>query len=220
MWVSMKTEIIRDISYYESLPYTITIRKDHEGDFVARVQELPGCVAHGETESTAIEILRSVQKLWIEEALAAGNIIPEPEHDDNLPSGKWVQRVPRRLHRDLVNLARRDNVSLNHLVTSMLSEALTVKSCTHAFEAYISQMRTHPPRAKMLVRGDAFAYGLWHDPPHEMNQWLTNSPVRVVGDIARRLDWLSDLTRSKKISEPDPFGHHAIIAGGGILARK
>ena len=37
----MKTEKTKDIAYYESLPYTITIRKDDEGDFVARIQELP-----------------------------------------------------------------------------------------------------------------------------------------------------------------------------------
>src|ERR1700675_1755040 len=133
----MKTDTTKDIAYYEALPYTVTIRKDDEGDFVARISELPGCVAHGEKESVAIENVRSVQRLWIEEALAAGNAIPEPEDDSGLPSGKWVQRVPRRLHRDLINAARRDNVSLNQLVTSMLSEGLAVTNCTHAFQVFL-----------------------------------------------------------------------------------
>jgi antitoxin HicB len=136
----MKTETTKDAAYYEGLPYTVTIRKDDEGDFVARIAELPGCIAHGENEALAIEHLRSVQRLWIEEALAAGNPIPEPEQHDELPSGKWIQRVPRRLHKELVNAARLENVSLNQLVTSMLSEALAVRNCTHAFDVFLARM--------------------------------------------------------------------------------
>ena len=61
--------------------------------------------------------------MWLEESLAAGHLIPEPEDEEPLPSGKWVQRVPRSLHRQLVKAAKREGVSLNQLVTSMLSQA-------------------------------------------------------------------------------------------------
>jgi antitoxin HicB len=136
----MKIELTKDLAYYEALPYTIVVRKDEDGDFVARIQELPGCIAHGETEASAIEHLRSMQRLWIEDSMSSGDAIPEPEDDAALPSGKWVQRVPRKLHRDLVRLALREKVSLNQLVTSMLSEALTVRSCTHAFEVFLARV--------------------------------------------------------------------------------
>ena len=43
---------------------------------------------------------------------------------EDLPSGKWLQRVPRTLHRDLIRLAERERVSLNQLVTALLSEAV------------------------------------------------------------------------------------------------
>ena len=43
---------------------------------------------------------------------------------EKLPSGKWLQRAPRTLHRDLIRLAERERVSLNQLVTSLLSEAV------------------------------------------------------------------------------------------------
>ena len=73
----MKTDTTKDVAtrgvaYYEGLPYTVTIRKDDEGDFMARIAELPGCIAHGESESAAIDNLRTVQRLWMEEALSAG----------------------------------------------------------------------------------------------------------------------------------------------------
>ena len=71
----------KDLRYYRELPYTITLRKDEEGDFVARIQELPGCIAHGATEAEAVSEVRAMQTLWVEDALASGDNIPEPEND-------------------------------------------------------------------------------------------------------------------------------------------
>lgn len=123
----------KDLAYFEKLPYTTLIRRDDDCGFVARIQELPGCLAHGDTEAEAIELLRSVQQLWLEDAIEAGDPIPEPE-SEALPSGKWVQRVPRTLHRDLARLALKEEVSLNQLVTSLLSEAVMSRSLNQLLE--------------------------------------------------------------------------------------
>src|ERR1017187_8753252 len=119
----MKTEV-KDLVYYLSLPYTTVLRRDEEGDVIARIEELPGCISHGKDEAEALNNVAEMKRLWLEDALAAGEDIPEPQEEEPLPSGKWVQRVPRSLHRKLVQKAKRENVSLNQLVTSMLSEAL------------------------------------------------------------------------------------------------
>lgn len=42
-------------------------------------------------------------------------------------SGKFVQRIPRSLHEKLARLAEREGVSLNTLVTSILSEAVSAR---------------------------------------------------------------------------------------------
>ena len=122
----MRTDKIKDVAYYMVLPYTVSLRPDEQGDIMAGIEELPGCIAHGENENEAIGNLRQVQKLWIESRLESGEEVPEPE-DQPLPSGKWVQRVPRSLHRRLSKLAKKEGVSLNQLVTSMLSEAVAAK---------------------------------------------------------------------------------------------
>lgn len=116
------------INKYLNLPYTVTLKVDEDGDFVARIAELPGCSSHGKTHAEALENLRESQSLWIQDALEAGDAIPAPEDDDLLPSGKWVQRVPRTLHLKLARLAKRESVSLNQLVTSMLAESFAVRS--------------------------------------------------------------------------------------------
>jgi predicted RNase H-like HicB family nuclease len=156
----MRTET-KDLAHYEKLPYTVTIRRDDEGDFVARVAELPGCVAHGDSQSSALENLSVVQRLWIEEALSAGNEIPEPEQDPGMPSGKWIQRVPRRLHKQLANAAKQENVSLNQLVTSMLSESLAVRNCARNFDVFFAHRMPQPAHQMR----DALALMWW--PGHQ-----------------------------------------------------
>ena len=119
----MKNEPVKSIAYYMGLPYTITLRPDDEGDVVAKIEELPGCSSHGGSPIEALANLKEAQQLWIEDCLDAGQPVPEPAPQELLPSGKWVQRIPRSLHQKLIRLARRESVSLNQLVTAILAEA-------------------------------------------------------------------------------------------------
>ena len=119
----MKNESVKSVAYYMGLPYMIILRPDDEGDVVAKIEELPGCSSHGRNPTEALENLIEAQRLWIEDCLDAGQSVPEPTPEEVLPSGKWLQRVPRSLHQKLIRLARREGVSLNQLVTSIVAEA-------------------------------------------------------------------------------------------------
>ena len=145
-----KTEIAetaKGLDFYMALPYTIILRRDAEGDMVAEVKELEGCIAHGRDASEALEILKEFQQAWIERRIATGQEVPQPEEEDRLPSGKWVQRVPRSLHKNLIHMAKTEGVSLNQLVTSMLSQQISTRaiqrSVDRMFAAHASQQRTH-----------------------------------------------------------------------------
>ena len=116
----MKTEK-KDIAHYLALPYATILRRDQDGNVVATISEMPGCSTHGANEQEALQNLQETQRLWLEDCIAAGDAVPEPETEAPLPSGKWVQRVPRSLHRRLSQRAKEEGVSLNQLVTSMLS---------------------------------------------------------------------------------------------------
>jgi antitoxin HicB len=128
----MKTEK-HDLAHYMAQPYTKSLRPDADGDIVARVVELPGCSAHGENEKEALRNLQEAQRLWLEDCIEAGDPVPEPEEAEPLPSGKWVQRVPRTLHQLLATTAKSEGVSLNQLVTSMLSEKLSLRAVEKTF---------------------------------------------------------------------------------------
>jgi predicted RNase H-like HicB family nuclease len=158
----MKIERImsKNLEYYLSLPYTIMLRWDGDDEiFVAHVDELPGCSAHGATEATAISNLRDNMQVWIEDCLEAGDPIPEPAQEIELPSGKWLQRVPRSLHSKLIRLAKKEGVSLNQLVSSALAEAVGMKSrrAEHAkpvvVESKIHSRVSSMPFGSILVDG-------------------------------------------------------------------
>ena len=50
-----------------------------DGVFVAEVPELPGCMAHGDTQETAIRNVKDAMALWIDTARQFGDPIPEPK---------------------------------------------------------------------------------------------------------------------------------------------
>ena len=117
----------RDLSDYLKLPYTIEFRREvtdeAEGEtWFARVVELPGCMTEGDTLEEAAALIKDAMAAWIEVALEDKRPIPEPKAADEY-SGKFVVRLPKTLHRDIADIARREGVSLNQWVTVVLSRA-------------------------------------------------------------------------------------------------
>ena len=47
--------------------------------FIADVPELPGCMAHGETQEAALQNVKEAIQLWIDTALECGDPVPEPK---------------------------------------------------------------------------------------------------------------------------------------------
>jgi len=47
--------------------------------FVAEVPELPGCMAHGDTQAAALANANEAVQLWIDTAQEDGITVPEPK---------------------------------------------------------------------------------------------------------------------------------------------
>jgi predicted RNase H-like HicB family nuclease len=137
------------------LPYTKVLRRDDEGDVVATIAELDGCMAHGEDEAEALRNLNEAQVAWIEAALTAGQNIPQPEVEEELPSGKFVVRLARSVHRRLNALAKKEGVSLNHLVVIAVSEYVTrietreESRFEHMWSDRVGAFELHSPHAQV-----------------------------------------------------------------------
>jgi len=119
----------KDLSYYLNLEYPITITKDiDEGKtyFVAEIPDLPGCGAQGESIEEAIRNLEEAKNLWIEISFEKGYNIPEPVTEDEF-SGKFLLRIPPKLHMRLTLEAKKEGVSLNQYIKRKLEKDLTLE---------------------------------------------------------------------------------------------
>jgi predicted RNase H-like HicB family nuclease len=54
---------------------------DEDKVFVAEVPELPGCMAHGDTEESALKSVKEAMQLWIDTAREFGDAVLEPKED-------------------------------------------------------------------------------------------------------------------------------------------
>jgi predicted RNase H-like HicB family nuclease len=89
--------------------------------YVATCPELEGLSALAESEEAAVRELKTAMALVIEDMLAQGEPLPAP-YTHASHSGQFRVRIPRTLHGRLVQLASREGVSLNSLVTTLLAE--------------------------------------------------------------------------------------------------
>ena len=92
------------------------------GGYLVTFPDLPGCMADGATLAEAVENARDAVQSWVLSAREFGDPVPEPGGGGG--SGKFVQRVPKSLHRKLAARAKADGVSLNTLVLAFIAEGL------------------------------------------------------------------------------------------------
>ena len=51
---------------------------NEDAAFIAEVPELPGCMAHGDTQEAALANVKEAMHLWLDTAREFGDTIPEP----------------------------------------------------------------------------------------------------------------------------------------------
>ena len=121
----MTTTARKTLRYYLGLKYPVTLQEAADGGFVAEIEDLPGCLAQGDTIAETCENIESARRLWLESAYEDNLEIPLPENESEY-SGKFNVRVPASLHRKLHKLAGREGVSLNQYIVFALSHTAGV----------------------------------------------------------------------------------------------
>lgn len=120
----------KTLDYYIALPYTIELAPNEEGGWVVGIKELPGCISQGDTPEEALVMIRDAQEGWLTVALEDRMPIPEPRTLDEY-SGKFVVRLSRSLHRDLVQVAESEGISLNQYINTALARSIGELTPSH-----------------------------------------------------------------------------------------
>ncbi|MBI2909642.1 MAG: toxin-antitoxin system HicB family antitoxin [Chloroflexi bacterium] len=123
--VTSETDIKKQIEYYMSLPYTMTVkyRPEQGGYYVAGYVELPDLTMTGNTPEEAVKELLIEKPEWFETCLKLGVNIPPPVEPQK-SSGKIVLRMPPSMHESLIRVAQLEGVSLNQYMLTALARAI------------------------------------------------------------------------------------------------
>lgn len=118
--IEMNTTVRKSLDEYLSLEYPFHVIADPDGGYVVVFPDLPGCLTQADSYEEIAEMAQDVRTLWIESAYDQGLDIPLPSYPEEY-SGKFNVRLPRSLHRKLVESADQEGVSLNQYVTQVLA---------------------------------------------------------------------------------------------------
>ena len=136
----------KDLNYYLSLDYPIEIKKipkEDGGGYLASIPQLgeKAFRADGATIDEALANLKKIKRYLFIDYLKEGVVIPEPEPEpESIFSGKFVVRIPPKLHRHLVEEARKENVSLNQLVLYLLSYNTSLRAVENKIEECFAEV--------------------------------------------------------------------------------
>lgn len=134
----------KPLEYYLGLDYPYTVVPD-DGSFFIEFPDLPGCMTQVEDASEIPAMADEIRMLWLESAYEDTELpIPEPVGSDY--SGKFVVRVPKSLHRNLAQSAKRDGMSLNAYVNYLLSERNIAAQLTARLEDLGQGSRARPAK--------------------------------------------------------------------------
>lgn len=128
------------LEYYLSLEYPYTVVPD-DGSFFIEFPDLPGCMTQVEDASEIGAMADEIRTLWLETTYYDTNLsIPEPVATEY--SGKFVARVPKSLHRDLAESAKREGMSLNAYVCYLLAERNVSSQLSRRLDEMSERMTT------------------------------------------------------------------------------
>ena len=113
---------MKTLNEYLNMPYRMEIVPDTaEGGYIASFPELCGCITCGETMEKAVSNAVDAKKEWLAAAIEDGIDIPTPETSENY-SGQFKLRLPKSLHKQLAEDARRDGISMNQYCVYLLAQ--------------------------------------------------------------------------------------------------
>lgn len=153
----------KDIKYYMNLKYKIEIvplPEEEGGGYEARIPQLgkEAFRGYGQTIEEALAHLEDVKKDLFEKYLKEKVQIPEPELKEEKYSGRILLRIPFYLHRELSELAKKEDISLNQLLNHLIERGLA--SIKYEGKPVISSNQISRLNAAQKISEPAPAYKL------------------------------------------------------------
>lgn len=134
------------------------LSEDDGGGFYAEVPELPGCIASAQTIQETISLLQEAIDSWVKVTNEKGKTVPNTTYynaDDDLPSGRFSVRISRSSHKELLEIAKKENESLNGIVAKFLDVMIAAGSISTIIE---NKMRTIGAMMEVATRQEDWVW--------------------------------------------------------------
>lgn len=114
----------KNLEYYLELNYPFNVKPDlDDGGYIAEFPDLRYCVGTGDTIEEAIEDAMIAKEEWIKAAYEHNVTIPEPVSNEEF-NGRVTLRLPKSLHRNVIETAKKEGVSANQFLLHLISLGL------------------------------------------------------------------------------------------------
>lgn len=115
----------KDLAYYLALPWSFRFEwwEDNGGYYAAHVNELPGCIADGQTMEAALTAIKQLLPEFLQALLEAGNPIPEPVRASDYKGNITYRTTPDKHYR-LARVAQQRGISINRLIDEAIDQKL------------------------------------------------------------------------------------------------
>jgi antitoxin HicB len=115
---------------YKNMEYPNKLEKlspEDGGGYFITYPDLPGCSSDGETIEEAIQMGEDARLCWIETALEQGKEIPLPFSYIENYKGRITVRVPKTMHKDLIEEANEEGISLNQYLIYIIVKGMKIR---------------------------------------------------------------------------------------------
>ncbi len=117
--------MVKDLAYYMGLSYRVEVIEDkEEGGYALHCPELRGCITCAGSLEQGFAMMEDAKKSWFSACLEDGIPIPEPGRIEEY-SGQFKLRMPKSLHKTLMERSRQEGISMNQYCLYLLSGGTT-----------------------------------------------------------------------------------------------
>lgn len=121
----------KDLEFYLGLDYPFTVRPDlDDGGYIVEFPDIQYCVGTGDTLEEAIKDAIIAKEQWLKAAYENGIMVPLPaiQEDKEEYSGRVTLRIPKSLHKMVIEIAKKEGVCANQFLSHLISMGVGKKS--------------------------------------------------------------------------------------------
>lgn len=119
----------KNLEYYLNLPWSYCFEwSDEDECYIASVQELKGCMSHGDSILEATEMIQDALKSYLTCALQYNEVIPEPLKPIDY-KGNITYRTTKENHYKIAKRAKSLNISINSFIEQAVCDKLQHFAC-------------------------------------------------------------------------------------------